>query len=200
MDHSSIFSIALMLFLIIDPVGNIASYLTLMSDVDPKRRNLVLVREMGIALVLMLLANFLGEYIFDLLGISKTTVFLASGVILFLIAIKILFPTQDSFRANLPKGEPFIVPLAIPLTAGPSLLATIMLYASLEPSDLMMVAAIFAALIAATLVLFAAPVLKRLLRTNGLLALEKLMGMVLVLLAVQRLAEGIQLFLKGYYS
>lgn len=200
MDHSSIFSIALMLFLIIDPVGNIASYLTLMSDVESKRRNLVLVREMGIALVLMLLANFLGEYIFDLLGISKTTVFLASGVILFLIAIKILFPTQDSFRANLPKGEPFIVPLAIPLTAGPSLLATIMLYASLEPSDLMMVAAIFAALIAATLVLFAAPVLKRLLRTNGLLALEKLMGMVLVLLAVQRLAEGIELFLKGYYS
>lgn len=200
MDHSSIFSIALMLFLIIDPVGNIASYLTLMSDVEPKRRNLVLFREMGIALVFMLLANFLGEYIFDLLGISRTTVFLASGVILFLIAIKILFPTQDSFRANLPKGEPFIVPLAIPLTAGPSLLATIMLYASLEPNDLIMVAAIFAALIAATFVLFVAPGLKRILKSNGLLALEKLMGMVLVLLAVQRLAEGVQLFLKGYYS
>lgn len=198
MDHFSLFSIFIVLLFIMDPVGNIASYLTLMKDVPEKRKKWILLREIGIALALMLLFNFLGEYIFQLLGISEITVKLASGAILFLIAIKILFPSADSLRANLPKGEPFIVPLAVPLIAGPALLATIMLYANLEDSAAIMLGAIFLATLATWGIFTVAPYLHRVLGNNGLLALEKLLGMVLVLIAVQRFAEGIQLFMTTH--
>lgn len=194
MEEISLLSITVVLFLIMDPVGNIGAYLNLMRDVPPEKQKKILVREMGIALIAMLLFNYIGEYIFNILEISETTVRLSSGVILFLIAIKILFPSIDGLRNNLPTGEPFIVPLAIPLIAGPSLLATIMLYAHMESSQPVMLMAIFIATLGSFLVLLAAPKLKRLLGTNGLLALEKLMGMVLVLLAVQRFADGLQQF------
>jgi multiple antibiotic resistance protein len=148
---SSLFSIALIFFLIMDPVGNVSSYLSMTKDINAKRHRWVILREMLIALAFMLLFNFIGEYIFIILDISETTVRLASGVILFLIAIKILFPTTDSLRSNLPKGEPFIFPLAVPLIAGPSLLATIMLFAHLEPYSYVTIGAIILAWLGATL-------------------------------------------------
>lgn len=196
--ESTLFFLSVMLFLIMDPIGNIGCFLTLMQDVPPAKRRYVLLREMGIALLAMLVCNYLGEFIFSILEISETTVRIASGLILLFVAIKILFPAIDSLRANLPKGEPFIIPLAIPLIAGPSLLATIMLYASLEPSQPHMLEAILIATVATTLVLWVSPVLQRYLGNNGLLALEKLTGMILVLLAVQRLAEGVQKFYDVY--
>lgn len=193
----TLFSIALVLFLIMDPVGNIASYLSLVNELPTKRKMWVVVREMLIALAFMILFNYIGEFIFSLLELSETTVRLSSGVILFLVAVKILFPAQDSPRANLPHGEPFIIPLAVPLIAGPSLLATIMLYAHLEPSQPLMLAAIFFAWIAAVGVLLLAEPLQRILGKNGLVACERLLGMVLVMLAVQRFLEGIILFHNG---
>lgn len=192
----SLFSVAITLFLIMDPFGNIASFLSLTRGITPAQQRRILFREMAIAFVAMLIFNYLGEYIFDLLEISETTVRLASGVILFLIAVKILFPSSDSLRSNLPKGEPFITPLAIPLLAGPSLLATIMLYAHLEPSQPVMLGAIIAATVASLIVLLSATQLQRFFGNGGLLALEKLMGMVLVLMAVQRFVEGVQLFFQ----
>lgn len=194
MQEITLFSLSVVLFIIMDPIGNIASYLSLTEGLSPKRRQWVLIREMLIALVAMIVISFIGDYIFILLGISQCTVRLASGAILFLIAIKILFPTTDSLRANLPKGEPFVIPLAIPLIAGPSLLATIMMYADLVTGPWIMLAAIFCAWLASVAVLWIAPLLYKYLGTNGLLALEKLTGMILVLLAVQRFTEGIQRF------
>ncbi len=201
MQDLSLLSIGVVLFLIMDPVGNIASYLSLMRDIPPKRQKIVLLREMGIALLVMLIFSFIGKYIFSLLEISETTVRLASGIILFLVAIKILFPSITSLRANLPKGEPFIVPLAIPLIAGPSLLATIMLFSNMENCcPWIMTSAIILATAAALLTLWVSPYLQRFLGSNGLLAFEKLMGMVLVLLAIQRLADGIQQFMALHAS
>lgn len=193
---TTLYTLAVILFLIMDPIGNISAYLTLMQGVPPKRRNLVLLREMAIALVITLAFSFLGEYIFKLLNINDVTVRLASGAILFLIAIKIIFPSLDSWRMNLPKGEPFIVPLAIPLIAGPSLLATVMLYADLEPSVALVTGAILIAWVASLGVLWIAPFLHRYLGNSGLLALEKLMGIILILLAVQRFAEGLHRFFE----
>jgi multiple antibiotic resistance protein len=190
----SLFSITVVLFIIMDPVGNIPSYLTLVKDLSPERRRYVLIREMLIALAFMLVFNFIGEYIFSILELSDTAVKLSSGLILFLTAIKILFPAANSFRMNLPKGEPFIIPLAVPLIAGPSLLATIMLYAKMETSILMMMEAIVIAWVLALLVLLAGPRLNRYLGNNGLKAFERLMAMVLVMLAIQRFMEGIQTF------
>jgi len=192
----TLFNLTVILFLIMDPIGNISSFLNLLKDFPKEARRKIIIREMLIALAAMLAFNILGEYIFSVLQISETALKLASGAVLFLVAIKILFPSIDSLRANLPAGEPFITPLAIPLIAGPSLLATIMLFAHLEPSQPVMLSAIFMAWLLAVIVLLAGKTLQRIIGTNGLMACERLMGMVLVMLAIQRFAEGLQQFVK----
>ena len=193
----NLFTLTIILFLIMDPVGNISSFLSLLKDFPKEKRRKIIIREMLIALAAMLVFNFLGEYIFYILEISDTTVKLASGAILFLMAVKILFPSVDSLRANLPTGEPFITPLAIPLIAGPSLLATVMLFARLEPSQTTMLSAIFISWALAVSVLLMGSRLQRVIGSNGLMACERLMGMVLIMLAIQRFAEGIQQFVKA---
>lgn len=154
-------------------------------------------REMLIALGVMLLFNLLGEALFELLHFSEVALRLASGLILFLVAIKILFPATDSPRAHLPAGEPFVFPLAIPLLAGPALLATIMLYSHLDQSRALMIPAILIAWVASSFTLFVSPFLQRVLGSNGLAACERLTGMILVLLSIQRFADGVQLFVTG---
>jgi multiple antibiotic resistance protein len=177
-----------------DPIGNVSSYQSMVKELDSKRQSKIIFREMLIALAAMITFNYLGEFIFDFLDLSETTVRLSSGIILFLIAIKILFTSTDSPRANLPKGESFIFPLAIPLIAGPGLLATVMLFAHLEPYQSVMLAAILIAWIFSAIILYFSGTIKRFLGDNGLMACERLIGMVLVLIAVQRFLEGILLF------
>lgn len=191
-----LFSVSLVLLFLMDPLGNIASYLTLMQGLSPKRQKFILLREMLIALATMIAFFLVGEYVFKFLGICQTTIRLTSGVILFLIALKIIFPSANGLRTNLPKGEPFIIPLAIPLIAGPALLATIVLYSQLPAIKDVLLPAILIAWICSCGILLIAPFLQRTLQTNGLLALEKLIGMVLILMATQRFAEGIQQFIK----
>ena len=190
----SMWNIALILLLIMDPVGNISSYLYLVDGLEPKRQKWIILREMLIALLFMIIFNYLGEFFFDFLQLSETTVRLSSGLILFLIAIKILFTAHDSPRANLLKGEPFIFPLAIPLIAGPGLLATLMLYANLEPYQSVMLGAILLAWGVAITILFFARPIQRALGNNGLMACERLIGMILVLMAIQRFMEGLLVF------
>jgi multiple antibiotic resistance protein len=163
-------------------------------DLNPMRHHLIIFREMLIALGIMIGFYFLGDYVLDFLKLSESSVRLASGLILFLIAIKILFPSQTSLRANLPKGEPFIFPLAVPLIAGPGLMATIMLFSNLESSRPIMLPAIVIAWLASVIILYFSGSIKRLLGNNGLMASERLIGMVLVLLSVQRFLEGILVF------
>jgi multiple antibiotic resistance protein len=181
-----------------DPIGNLSSYLSLTRDLDSKNQYRIIVRELLIALALMILFNYIGEFLFHFLELSEAAVHLSAGVILFLIAIKILFTAPDSIRANLPKGEPFIFPFAVPLIAGPALLATIMLFAHLETSQLKMVGAILVAWAVSILIFIFAHPIKRRLGQNGLMALERLIGMILVLMAVQRILEGVLVFLATY--
>lgn len=190
----TLFNITVVLLLIMDPIGNLSAYLSMVKKLDPKRQYWIIFREMLIALTAMLFFNYLGEHIFNFLDLSETTVRLSSGIILFLIAVKILFTASDSPRANLPEGEPFIFPLAIPLIAGPALLATIMLYAHLEPLKSVMIIAILIAWFSSILIFLLADHIKRILGHNGLMACERLIGMVLVLIAVQRFLEGILLY------
>lgn len=194
----SLFSITLILFLIMDPLGNIASYLKLIEGIPPRRVTWVVCREMTIALLFMILFIFIGEFILSILEISEITVRIASAMIIFLTAIKILFPATNSLRANLPAGEPFITPLAVPLIAGPSLLATIMLFAHIEPSSFTMFASIGIAWLASTIILLNAPLIHRIVGNNGLMAAERLTGMLLVMLAVQRFMEGIHQFITNH--
>lgn len=189
--------LSIILFLIIDPMGNVSSYQKLMSKIPPERRTKVAIREMLIALGVMVVFNELGEILFHFLGLSELGLRIASGVILFIIALKILFPKSEDLRNQDLPGEPCIFPLAIPFLAGPAVLATIMLYAHLEPSQPIMLTAILIAWGASSLILFFSSFFERILGSNGLTACERLMGMVLILIAIQRLAAGVQLFLTG---
>lgn len=191
-------SITILLYLIMDPVGNIGSFLKLINQVPPERQRWVTIREMLIALAAMLLFFVFGEFLLYILEISEPTVRVGSGVILFLIAIKILFTSKTSLRANLSTEEPFIVPLAIPLIAGPAVLASIMLFAHMDTNHYEMLGAILVAWGAAVVTLFLSKPLLKAFGRNGLLACERLMGMILVMLAVQRLLEGIKQFIAVY--
>lgn len=196
----SLSTITLILFLIMDPIGNVSSFLTLVKGIEAKRVYRILAREMLIALAFMVAFNFFGEYILTLLDISKLTLLFASALILFLTAIKILFPASNSLRANLPRGEPFIIPLAVPLIAGPSLLATIMLFAGYEHDHLDMLFGILIAWVASVVILLNARTLQYYMGNNGLMACERLMGMILVMLSVQRFMEGVRLYIANHYA
>ena len=113
-----------LLFLIMDPLGNLPIFMSVLKHLEPKRRRVVLIRELLIALILMLIFLFAGEKILAFLNLRTETVSISGGIILFLIAIKMIFPTPESNVTGLSAGEePFLVPLAIPLVAGPSILA-----------------------------------------------------------------------------
>lgn len=191
----SLLSTTLVLFFIMDPIGNVTSFNTMMANQTPKRRSFLVVREMFFALILMLLFNFLGEHLQAILDLSDVAMHLATGVVLLIAALGILFPGPRSVRGSLPGEEPFLFPLAIPLISGPALLATIMLYAQQENSVTLMLAAIFMAWTAAVIILLLGPVLHRYMGKNGLVAAERLIAMVLVMLAIQRFFEGVRLFI-----
>lgn len=192
----SLLSIVLVLLFIMDPLGNVSSFLQMTRNLTPARRSLIILREMAFALVLMLIFNFLGDHLQTILDLSVTAVHLSTGVVLFIAALGVLFPGPRSLRTALPDGEtPFLVPLAVPLISGPALLATIMLYAQQEESRWVMLVAILIAWAAAVVILLCGQFLHRLVGQNGLVAAERLIAMVLVMLAIQRFSEGVRLFI-----
>lgn len=193
-----IVTLTVIFLLLMDPLGNLQSYLTMVEGIPQSRRRIIVLREMLIALAAIMTFYAIGEFVLSTLKISEPTVRVASGLILFLIALKILFPAEDSLRANLPKGEPFVTPLAIPLIAGPSLLATVVLFAMSEPTHGPLLISLCVAWAIATVILLLATPIGKLLGSNGLNAFERMMGMVLVLLAIQRTLEGIQTFIPLY--
>ncbi len=197
----TLISVILVFFFIMDPIGNISTFLQVMRNVPPARQKQIILREMCIALGLMLFFFLLGETILSLFQLSETTLRITSGLILFLVGIGILFIGPYSIRQTLqPEDNPILVPLALPLTAGPSLLATIMLYARMETSVSIVPIAIVVAWAFGTAILYYGAELERLVTKNALMAAERLCGMILVMLAIQRFAEGVQLFVNTYHT
>jgi multiple antibiotic resistance protein len=189
-------TVIITLLFIMDPLGNMNSFLKMVDGIPRRRQYWIILREMLIALSMMLLFNFIGEGIFSVLGLSQIAVAMSAGVILFLTALKAIYPNETSPRSKLPTGEPFIVPMAIPLIAGPSLMAMIMLYAHMEPSQPLMLTAILVSWAIACLLLVFSHGIKQGLKTNGLLAAEKLTAMILIMLAIQRFMDGVSLFIQ----
>jgi MarC family membrane protein len=194
----TVLSAALLLFLVLDPFGNVPFFLAALERVEPARHRRIVARELLIALAALVLFLFAGEVVLRWLQISEPALNLAGGIILFLIAIRMIFPRPHGSLAEEIEGEPFIVPLAIPYVAGPSALASVMFIMSREPERWpeWLLATVLAWLLTAALV-FAASGLSRFLGRRGLVALERLMGMVLVTLAVQMMLGGIDRFLDG---
>ena len=193
---TSILSAATILFFVMDPLGNIPVMLSLLKDIEPKRRRRIIIRELLIALVILLIFLFLGQKLLDFLHLQQESVTIAGGIILLIIALRMIFPTPEGVMGNQLEGEPFIVPIAIPMTAGPSALATLIL---MVRSNQERMSDWFIALMIAwfsTAVLFLiAPALYKILRRRGLDALEKLMGMLLAMMAVQMLVNGVKVLL-----
>jgi multiple antibiotic resistance protein len=193
----SLVTLCLTLFLIINPLGNMKWFLSLLEGLKAKRQSYVIAREMLIALVAMFVFSFFGEQISTFFTLDNTTVFITSGLILFLVAIKILFPPKEDHIPRIHGEEPFLVPIAIPIVASPALLATIMLFSKAEPSVSTMVIAILVAWFCSALLFLGSRKILRILGANGLLAIERLMGMVLIFIAVQRVMDGILLFISS---
>jgi multiple antibiotic resistance protein len=189
------FSTALLLFLVMDPVGNIPLFLTVLKNVDPVRRRKIIIRELTIALFVLVFFLFFGPFILKLLQIKGPALSIAGGIILFMIAIKMVFPVVEGNHVVTERDEPFIVPLAIPLVAGPSAIATVLLLMTREPERWLewVLALIFAWIVCSAILLLSGK-LSDLLGHKGLLAMERLMGMILTTVAVQMFITGLQQF------
>lgn len=191
----TLLSAALLLFLVMDPLGNIPLYLAALKNVPDERRWKVIARELLIALLIMVIFLFGGQYFLSVLHISEPALTVTGGVVLFLIAIKMIFPPANMHANVQNEDEPFIVPLAIPYVAGPSSLATLILIMNSEPNRWPeWLAALLAAWFITGVILLAASPLAKILRNRGLIAIERLMGMILVALAIQMLMNGISQF------
>ncbi|HEX5048774.1 MAG TPA: MarC family protein [Gammaproteobacteria bacterium] len=190
-----------LLFLVIDPFGLIPIYLSLMRRVPPERRTRVLLRELTIALAALVLFLFAGKYLLALLRISESSLAVSGGLILFLIALPMIFPAiKLGFTAE-GSSEPFIVPLATPLFAGPSALTLVMLIGNdRDGAWPAWLAAVFAAWLAAAVVLLLGNAIAKLIGERGLVALERLMGMFLVAMAVEMLLSGLAAYFRALPS
>ena len=187
----TIISAIVLLFLVIDPFGNVPFFVAALRDVDPARRRRVVVRELLIAYLVMVAFLFAGQPFLQILGISGPALTIAGGMILFLIALRMIFPERGRSLQEDSDGEPFIVPLAIPYIAGPSVLAVEILLMSDEPErwPVWLIAITVAWAGTAIVVLFGSQVAERL-GAKGLVAIERLMGMVLVAIAIQMFLTG----------
>lgn len=188
---SGVLSAATLLFFVMDPFGNIPLFLSLLKDVDPRRRREIVLRELTIALGVLLFFLFLGGSILDFLGLHEESVSIAGGIVLAVIGLRMIFPGREGVMGAQLEGEPFIVPLAIPLIAGPSAMAMVILLSRTDPDSMGKWAlALLLAWVGTAAVILVAPLLMRVLRTRGLAAMERLMGMILIMLAVEMIVDG----------
>ena len=198
--NADLISAFVLLFLVLDPLGNLPVVASLLRQVDSKRRARVVVRECFIAYLILLAFMFGGRQFLDVMHLSEISLSIAGGVILFMIAINMVFKSSESlFGQSLEQldHEPFIVPLAIPLIAGPSALATVMLMVSREPAKLgVWVAAMTAAMVVSAILLALGEKIEKLMGKRAMEAVERLMGLILTAIAVEMLLGGIKQFLQ----
>jgi multiple antibiotic resistance protein len=194
----TLFSAAVLLFLVLDPFGNIPFFVAALQNTPRERHKRVIIRELVIALVVLVVFLFAGEHILRALHISEPALRAAGGTVLFLIAIKMVFPRPGASVGEELPGEPFIVPLAIPYVAGPSALASVLLIMNQEPERWPeWLAALVIAWLLTGIIILTSSVLAKRLGKRVLIAIERLMGMLLVALAIQMLMTGIRQFMRS---
>jgi len=192
-------SAVVILLLVMDPIGNIPLFVSLLRNVDPARRMTVVVRECAVAFAVLLVFVFLGRPLLDVLGLSDPSLNIAGGVILFLIALRMIFKHPEGIfgTTDAIAGEPFIVPLAIPSIAGPTALATVILMVSRAPERVLeWVVALTVAMTLTLVLLLSAERISKWVGERGVLALERLMGLALTAIAVEMLLRGIEAFVR----
>lgn len=186
-----ILTTALTLFIVLDPFGNLAVFNAVLANCPEDKRGRVLMRELLIALLILILFLFCGQPLLDFLGLHQSTLRMSGGLILFLVALGMVFPTKSVLGGE-DDGDPLIVPLAIPLVAGPSALILMLLFARQHTGDIGSIAiATFLAWLGSAAILLASPFFLKFLGKKGLRALERLMGMLLVMISMQMFMDGL---------
>lgn len=190
-------SATILLILITDPFGNIPLFISCLRGVAKRRRAIVVLREVAIAFVILLLFMIGGNGFLRTMGLTDTSLRIGGGIVLFLIALRMIFPQPGGPFGGDRHGEPMIVPLAIPALAGPSALATVMLLSSQAPGkDLEWIAALSVTMIVCAVVLVLAERIQALLGERVVSAFERLMGLVLVAISVEMILAGIRAFVR----
>ena len=190
-------SATVLLVLITDPLGNIPLFISAMRDVPRERRVKLILREVGIAFVILLFFMVVGDRFLRMMSLTDLSLRLGGGIVLFLIALRMIFPHPDGALGNDPRagGEPFIVPLAIPALAGPSALATVMLLTSQGPGKMLeWVGALTVTMIVCAVTLVLAERIQQWIGERTVAAFERLMGLVLVAISVEMMLGGIRAF------
>ena len=193
-----ILSASVTLFFVMDPIGNIPIFHSILKDVPLKTRIRIIFRELIIALGILLIFLFLGTEILGFLGLTQPVLSVAGGIILFIIAIRMVF-AMKTLGIDEDETDPFIVPLAIPMVAGPSAITILMVQATSQPERTFeWFLALLLAWILTTAILVASPFILRVLGQRGVRALERLMGMLLILISVQMFLDGVGEYLSSY--
>lgn len=196
---NSFFQSFILLMLVTDPFGNVPLFVSALANVPAARRWRVVVRECAIAFFLLLLFMFFGRHFLAALQLSEVALRIGGGVILFLIALRMVFPQPGGVFADVsdPAHEPFIVPLAIPALAGPSALATVLLFSSNSSTEVMLhVGALSLVAVVWLVVLLSAERMQRALGPRVMTAFERLMGLILSAMSVEMLLAGIRAYVK----
>jgi MarC family membrane protein len=193
----SFFQTFILLLLVTDPFGNVPLFVTALKDVPQERRGRIVVRECAIAFGLLLLFMFFGRHFLTALQLTDISLRIGGSVILLIIAIRMIFPHPDGVLGKSEHGEPFIVPLAIPALAGPSALATVLLFSSQTAEEVMIHVAALASVFVIWLAVFlGAERLQNVLGTQVMTAFERLMGLILTAMSIEMLLGGVRAFVK----
>jgi MarC family membrane protein len=184
------------LFFVMDPLGNVPVFISILKDVPAERRTPILRRELIVALGILLFMLFFGRYFLEWLGINRPALSIAGGIILFMISIKMIFPMREDGFSDNPDGEPFIVPLAVPLIVGPSTMSIVIIMSMREPEKMLQwtLATVIAWLLNTIILLFSFKIY-RFLGDRAMIGITRLMGMILTTISVQMFMDGVAKFL-----
>ena len=193
----TLYAATITLILVMDPLGNIPVFLSILKRFDPKKQARIILRESIIAFFILALFVFFGQYILHGLHITSQALSIAGGLILFIIAIRMIFPPEPQAGKEDHQEEPLVVPLAVPLTAGPSAMAVVLLFVTRDPHHrgLVFLAVVIASIIF-TVIMLCSRYLMKILGHRGLTAVERLMGMILTTVSVQMFLTGVLQYLR----
>lgn len=192
----SFISSVITLALVMDGFGNIPLFIAALKRVAPERRKTVLIRELAIALIIMVAFLFLGKWFLRAFGIHEYSLSIAGGIILFIISVQLVFGGDEEPKNDPKEDEPFVVPLAIPLVAGPAALSMVMITAAQQSNKFITLGAVIVASIINSIILMASFPISNLLGKRGLIAIERLTGMILILMSVDMVMGGISTFMS----
>lgn len=192
-------SITSAIFFVLNATGQIPLFLAMLGRYEQKRQMKIITRELVVALVILLLFTFFGNWILEILGISQAVIAAAGGILLFLISLSMIFPKPQNGQEQM-THEPMIIPLAIPVITGPGAITTVMSFAHQTEKPMLVAAAVVCAWVPSLIILLLGSYIKRLLGDRGLVAVERLGGMLVCLIGINMATSGILTLVKEYFN